>query len=297
MKKLDEMKKEYREIKTPKELDMKVKDSIKKAKKEEKTKGLKKVTKWSGAVVTAAMVSIVILANSNQSIAHAMGEIPVLGSISKIVTFRTYTDKTNNFEANVEVPQIDLEMEVNTDKEETTISNAANEVNKSIEEYTDMLIKQYETDLKASEGLGNYAMDTSYEVITNNDNMLSIRINTVVAMGGSNSYSKIFHIDKQTDKVITLGDLFKEDSDYIGVISEAIINMMVEQMAADEMISYFYESEVPDWDFKEIKEEQNFYINDKEEIVIVFNKYEVAPGYMGMVEFVIPKDVTDIIMK
>lgn len=291
MKRLDEMKKEYGEIKTPKELDGKVKDSIKKAKKEEKIKGLKKATKWSSAVATAAMVSIVILANSSQSIAYAMEQIPVIGSITKIVTFRTYTDKTNNFEANIEVPKIELEAEV------TTNSNAANEVNKSIEEYTDMLIEQYEADLKASEGLGNYAMDTSYEIVTNNDKLLSIRINTVVAMGGSNSYSKIYHIDKQTDKVITLGDLFKEDSDYIGVISEAIIGIMVEQMAEDEMISYFYKSEVPDWDFKEIKEDQNFYISDTGEIVIVFDKYEVAPGYMGMVEFVIPKDVTDIISK
>lgn len=297
MKKLDDMKKEYQEIRIPGGLNIKVKDSMKKAKREEKVIGLKRVMKWSGVVATAAMVSIVILANSSQSIAHAIGEIPVIGSISKIVTFRTYTDKTNNFEANIEVPQIELETEDNTNKEETTISNAVNEVNKSIEEYTDMLISQYEADLKASEGLGNYAMDTSYEVITNNDKLLSIRINTVVLMAGTNSYSKIYHIDKQVDKVITLGDLFEKDSDYIGLISEAIIDIMIEQMAADEMISYFYESEVPGWDFKEIKEDPNFYINDKDEIVIVFDKYEVAPGYMGMVEFAIPKDVTDTIVR
>lgn len=297
MKKLDGMKKEYQEIRVPRELDEKVKSSMLKVKREENLYGIKKVVKWSGMVASAAMISIVLLANSSQSIARAMGEIPVIGSITKIVTFRTYTDKTNNFEANIEVPQIDLTTEDNKDKENATISNAASEVNKSIEEYTDMLINQYETDLKASEGLGNYAMDTSYEIVTNNDKMLSIRINTVVAMGGSNSYSKIYHIDKQTDKVMSLGDLFKEDADYISLISEAIISMMVEQMAADEMITYFYESEVPDWDFKEIKEDQNFYINENEEIVIVFDKYEVAPGYMGMVEFAISKDITDPIIK
>lgn len=297
MKKLDGMKKEYQEIRVPRELDEKVKSSMLKVKREEDLHGIKKVVKWSGMVASAAMISIVLLANSSQSIARAMGEIPVIGSITKIVTFRTYTDKTNNFEANIEVPQIDLTTEDNKDKENATISNAASEVNKSIEEYTDMLINQYETDLKASEGLGNYAMDTSYEIVTNNDKMLSIRINTVVAMGGSNSYSKIYHIDKQTDKVMSLGDLFKEDADYISLISEAIISMMVEQMAADEMITYFYESEVPDWDFKEIKEDQNFYINENEEIVIVFDKYEVAPGYMGMVEFAISKDITDPIIK
>lgn len=43
--------------------------------------------------------------------------------------------------------------------------------------------------------------------------------------------------------------------------------------------------------FKKISANQNFYINKDHKLVISFDKYDVAPGYMGVVEFVIPTDV------
>ena len=43
--------------------------------------------------------------------------------------------------------------------------------------------------------------------------------------------------------------------------------------------------------FNEISETQNFYFNEAGELVIAFDEYEIAPGYMGCPEFVIPKSV------
>ena len=37
--------------------------------------------------------------------------------------------------------------------------------------------------------------------------------------------------------------------------------------------------------------ETNFYVNAKNEVVICFDEGEVAPMYMGSVEFVIPSDL------
>ena len=36
-------------------------------------------------------------------------QIPVIGSIAKVVTFRTYEDKKDNFEADIKVPQVTIE--------------------------------------------------------------------------------------------------------------------------------------------------------------------------------------------
>lgn len=44
-------------------------------------------------------------------------------------------------------------------------------------------------------------------------------------------------------------------------------------------------------DFKEITPDRNFYFNEAGDLVIVFNEYDAAPGYMGNPEFIIPKDV------
>ena len=40
--------------------------------------------------------------------------------------------------------------------------------------------------------------------------------------------------------------------------------------------------------FQSIEDDQSFYINNSGQLVIVFDEYEVAPGSMGMPEFVIP---------
>ena len=39
------------------------------------------------------------------------------------------------------------------------------------------------------------------------------------------------------------------------------------------------------------------YINDNNELVICFDKYEVGPGSTGLAEFVIPKEITSKLMK
>lgn len=290
MNKIEKMKKEYNEIEIPAELKKKTLDGIRQG----KNKGLKKnafrIVKYSGVSVAAAMLTIVLLANSSQPLAYAMEKIPVIGTITKVITFRTYTDKTKDFEANINVPQIQSDISNNT------TSKAADKVNKSIEEYTNMLIEQYNNDLQASEGEGYYGMDSSYEIVTDNEKIFTLRIDTTVVMAGANSSAKFYHINKETDEVITLKDLFMEDANYITVISENIKTQMKEQMERDEKISYFLDSDVPEWNFKEIKPDQNFYFNESEDLVIVFDEYEVAPGYMGIVEITVPKeDIVDIL--
>ncbi|WP_334309184.1 RsiV family protein [Clostridioides difficile] len=44
-------------------------------------------------------------------------------------------------------------------------------------------------------------------------------------------------------------------------------------------------------DFESINKYQDFYFNKDGNLVISFDEYEVAPGYMGAVEFVIADKV------
>lgn len=284
---LRDLKNKYQNTPIPQELKNGVAAAIEKGKKETMLNRLLKYTKAGGVSVAAAVLTITILANANPAISYAMEKIPIIGNITKVVTFRTYSDQTKDFQANIEVPQIEADGNEN-------IKDAVTQVNKSVEEYTDELIAQYEGDMKASNGEGNYVMDTSYKVINDTDNILTLRIDTVVAMGGSNSFSKFYHINKKTGNVFELKDVFKESSDYVTLISDNIKEQMADQMAKDENLTYFYNmEEVEEWNFEAIKPDQNFYFNTKGEVVIVFDKYEVAPGYMGEVEFTIPGEITN----
>ncbi len=290
-KRVQDMKKEYKKIPVPSELKSKVEEAIMREKNENKRGSILKVTRNTGIVAAAAMLSLVVLTNSSPSLAYAMENIPVIGAIAKVVTFRTYTDKTENHEAKIDIPKIE------TEGENQSINDASQKVNKSVKEYTDMLIKQYNEDIKENGKENYYGMDSSYKVVTNNDRIFTLRIDTVVSKGGSANFSKFYHINKNTGKVFELKDLFKENADYITVISDNIKKQMLGQMAADESKSYFYnEADLQEENFNEIKPDQNFYFNDKDELVIVFDEYEVAPGYMGMVEFTIPSEVTSSII-
>ena len=107
-------------------------------------------------------------------------------------------------------------------------------------------------------------------------------------MGGSQSYAKIFSVDKKSGKQITLKNLFKKGSGYIDRISDNIKEQMRAQMKENADVTYFVDDENNKFNLKSISNKTNFYVNEKGELTLVFDKYEVAPGYMGMVEFSIP---------
>ena len=221
---------------------------------------------------------VYILRNTSATaVANAMENVPILGPISKIVTFRTYENQTNHFEAKVDVPEIE---------------SAPAEINQSIEEYANALISQYESDLHSSQGEGNYSLTSSYQVVTDTTNYLCLRIDTTLVMASGTEYTKVFTIDKRTGKIISLSDLFRNKPEMLTAISENIKEQMQAQMAADSSVIYFYNSDTPEWDFKELRGDESFYFNEKGELVITFEETDVAPAYMGAVEFAIPQSVT-----
>ena len=280
--KLLKMKEEYQGIPVPEAAPGRVLAGINKAIKEKRKKFMMKVTKGTGITAAAAMLAIAAMANLSPVTANAMEEIPVLGAIAKVVTFRTYENTKDNYEAKIDIPKV-------------SVNNKDNEgVNRSIEEYAQELIAEYEKEVAGNEaGQGHYSVTSGYDVVTDNDKYLSLRINTTVVMASGAESVKIFTIDKATGNVVTLKDLFKNRSDYITAISDNIKTQMKEQMAVDDSKMYFYnDGEASEEGFNQITEDENFYFNENGEIVIVFDEYEVAPGYMGAVEFTIPKSVT-----
>ena len=54
---------------------------------------------------------------------------------------------------------------------------------------------------------------------------------------------------------------------------------------------YWFDESIIGEDYVSVDSEHNFYFTENGDIVIVFDKYEVAPGYMGTPEFTVSKDV------
>lgn len=278
---LSNLKKSYEEIPVPSSAHNAVLEGIQKGKKEKRITTMIKITKRSVLTTAAAVSVIAIMANASPVTANAMEEIPVISAIAKVVTFRTFEDSSDRYEAKIEIPKVSLDQKDNTS------------VNRSIEDYANQFIGEYEKQItdNLTEG-GHYSVTSGYEVVTDNTKYLSLRINTTVIMASGAEYVKIFTIDKTSGEVISLTDLLHKDNMILSNISDNIKMQMEKQMAEDDSKIYFSKSDENIEGFKGIKGDESYYFNEKGEIVIVFEEYEVAPGYMGVVEFTIPKSVT-----
>ena len=67
-------------------------------------------------------------------------------------------------------------------------------------------------------------------------------------------------------------------------------------MAKDSSKIYWVENAEIGQDFVTLDDKHNFYWDKDGNLVIAFDKYEVAPGYMGNPEFVIPTKIIQNIL-
>lgn len=269
-------KEEYDQIPVPQEARDKIEAGIMRARLEKKRSDRMKNMKRTGVTAAALVLTFGIAVNASPVVAQAMDGIPVIGSIARVVTIRNYNESTDNgMMADISVPQID--------------GNVA--ANAEMDAYAKELIARYEKEVVAQLGQeeGHYALESSYEVVSDNDKYVSIRTNTVETMASGAEFVKIFTVDKATGQTVSLKD-YLNSPEKLEAVSQNIKDQMAAQMAEDEGKVYFTEGEPGG--FTGLTGDENFYLNEAGELVIVFGEYEVAPGYMGTVSFTIPKDVT-----
>lgn len=228
--------------------------------------------------VAAALAIFVAVPNLSAPAAQAMEKIPVLGAVVKVITFRHYTFEGKNTHADVAVPEVQGS------------GSAAASVNKDAKEYTDRLVKQFKKDVAA--GGEHESLDISYKILTNSKNWFTLRIDGLEIQASGYEFSKIYNIDKNTDKTVVLGDLFKSGSDWKQALNAELVRQMKEQMAdTSSGKTYFLE------DFKSVKADQNYYFDKDGNLIIAFDEYDIAPGSMGPVEFTVAKTVYQSYLK
>ncbi|NOV00955.1 RsiV family protein [Paenibacillus planticolens] len=275
--KLAKLKQQHMDIPIPKELDFIVQKAIKQNRK-------KMINLKALAGIAAAGIIFVTGINTSPAIASALSEVPIVGSLVKVLTFKTYKIDDGNFKANIEVPAI------------TNLENKALEdtLNRKYLEESKKLYQEFTAGMESlkKNGGGHDGVDSGYVVKTDNDRILSVGRYYVNTVGSSSTTFKYDTIDKKNQLFITLPSLFKDDR-YISLISENIKMQMKEQMKNDPSKYYYLAGESKPYNkiFEAIAADQSFYINNDGNLVITFNKYEVGPGSTGVPEFTIPTSV------
>ena len=290
--KIEEMKSRYQEHSMTKEQVESLKKRIEEAKRRKKRDERSRMAR-AGAAAAAALAVFIILPNTSKSVAHAMSAIPIVGKLVEVVTFRDYQYEDDRNEADITVPELVADGQSIPEEREKqeTIKKTTEEINGEIRELTDRYVAEFEAGLE--EGYQN-VMVTS-EVVSTSEDYFTLKLICYQGAGSGMEWNYFYTIDLNTGERLQLADLFTEGADYITPISENIKTQMREQMAADDSVAYWIDEEdvpegVDDFSFHAITQDTSFYLNENGNIVICFNEGDVAPMYMGTVEFVIPEE-------
>ncbi len=284
---MERWKREYDRIVVPDCVKEKMEEAVMRAKETKKRAKRRKVYRYIGSAA-AVFALMLILPNTSRTAAAAMQQIPVLGDFFKVVTIREYQVDEGRYQADVKVPEVVPEDTDNVSEETAQqAKETADAINFDIQKATDELVEEFKSTMEEFEdGYGDILVDS--EVLTDDERWFSLDL--VLYQGAGSGYERHRHytIDKTTGKKAALSDFFGED--YVETVSEEIKTQMRQRMAEDENVVYWIDyEEVPDWNFTSIAEDQDFYVNKDGKVVVCFNEYDVAPGYMGCVEFVIDK--------
>lgn len=316
-KRMEEGRKEYLQIGMTKKQVDEMKKRIEDAKREKNSRRGSHAVRNIAVAAAAAAAAFVALPNLSADVAYAMGGIPVVGGLVKVVTFRDYQYESERNNADVETPELVADVDgladangqedangkanangqANADAgKQEQLKQTTEEINAEIQQITDKLVAEFEANVKEEGGYQD--LSVSHEVVATTDDYFTLKLICYQAAGSGAEWDYFYTVDLNTGERLALEDLFVEGADYITPISENIKQQMRDRMAEDENVIYWVDSEdMPEGNFEEISKDASFYLNENGEIVICFNEGDVAPMYMGTDEFVIPNDVVADIRK
>ena len=289
MKKLKKACQFYESLKIPKQLEYTVESAFKENK---KTKRKWVFTKTILAITCSVCFAFFIMVNTNMSFANAVSNIPIVRDIAEIFTIRDYKEDNESELIDAKVPalrntgntalekRINAEIMHKVDALVHDVKNRAKEYQNILKEanYTDAAIKRIEVQI-------------DYEIKSNTKERVSFVLSKSEYFGSNYTEKYYYNVDLTTGKDITLKDMLGEN--YKSIANSQIKEQIQERIENDENAMFFSEEDDPYLEdgssFKSISDKQEFYINEEGNVVIVFPKYTIAPGYMGILEFEIKK--------
>lgn len=232
----------------------------------------------------AAVVLVFSLGvNLSPAFADAVRDVPVLGSIAEVVTLKNYFEQKDNVSYSVRQPAVaDDQGQVQDDVVNQQIQQAIDtylaDAQQRIEEYKEAYLATGGT--KEEFLSRNIQVQVDYQVFSQTEDTLSFALYMDENWVNSYGIVKYYNLDLQTGQPLTLQDLLGDN--WQSMVNEEIAAQIQQQ--EQEGVPYLIDEST----FSGVTDQTKFYINDQHQIVIVFDKYEIAPGSSGRPEFVLP---------
>lgn len=204
-----------------------------------------------------------------------------------VTKFATYISNINGFEAKIVTPMVRglADRKIENDMNERFMSEARSLVVEYEKNVTTM-IKKMPTNH------GHFGLISDFIIKTDNKDILAFDSYVLNIIGSSSTKHKFYTFNKNSGELMTLKETVKSNPNYVSAISKYIKNEMARMNKKESGL--FFIKKGSKSEFNKIKDNQNFYINNKGVLVICFDKYEVAAGAQGSPEFEIPSKIIKI---
>ena len=206
------------------------------------------------------MILFVTALNTNTAFAREISEIPVLGAVARIFTFRSYVEESDELKVSVEIPSLEMISE-----ETNGLADSVNqEIHTLCEQYADEAVKRAEEYKKAFMETGgtqeeweahNIEIRVFYEIKSQTEDFLSFAVSGTENWTSAYSETRYYNIDLKSEKLVTLEDILGED--YITIVNTDIQRQMQSREESGEV---FFSPE--EGGFTGISDDVKFYINE-----------------------------------
>jgi hypothetical protein len=211
----------------------------------------------------------------------------------KVVDAEKYEITIGNYDAKILVPEI----------KGLADTKQQDQLNGSFSDHAGELVQNFISEAKSirqqfPEDGPHFELQYQYEVLYDNEDNMVFRVFEFTAAGSSNYMAQYFTVDKRAHKLLSLSDITGGKADAMEKIRAYIEESMREYNKNNDM-KYWVDDGPEGGDYKEsldkvfasIEEKRQYYLNEERQLVITFNKYDVAPGAMGSPEFIIPNEI------
>lgn len=273
----------YEAAPVPEELNFAVAAAVRAGGRERKRR---RVVRRSLATLASCCACFVLLVNVSPVFARAVYEMPVLGSLARVVTVTQYAIEDKNHLIDVRLPA--LENTGNTDLEQRINLEIQTRINGVLAEAEDRARQTREAYMAtggAEEDFIPIIISVDYEIKCQNERCLSFILTKTETIASAYTEIYCYNIDLETGKELTLQDVlgpgYRE-------IANAAVRTEIDRRIREEGAGYFDGTDGV-VGFQSVTDGQLFYINGAGNPVVLFEKYEIAPGYMGTQEFEIAR--------
>ena len=229
------------------------------------------------AAASLAFVLILLLPNVSAGYAQAVENIPVLGDMVQFFTIRTYFYEKDRHNLAAEIPSV----------KDPRNPDASSLINKDVSELTTEVIRRFYDELQLYHGEGAGSLHMDYATLTNTPDWFTMKLTVETSQGSTDTYARFYHIDRLHGSYVQLGDLISEAN--LPRLEQMIREQMDAQMQADPSVTYLIREAKDGTSSLSLSRDQGFYFTENGDLVIVYDRYTVAPGSMGCPEFILPR--------